>query len=147
MRVLFDQATPVPIRTFLIGHTVRTAAQQHWDTLKNGDLLSAAEAAGFEVFLTTDKNMRYQQNLADRTIAVVVIGVQQWPALQPHVALVVAAVNVAMPGSFTEWIFRLTDRRWATTRPHSATASRWVRSGGALFTDSAGPQGGTCGSR
>ena len=85
MRVLFDQATPVPIRTFLTGHTVRTAAQQHWDTLKNGDLLSAAEAAGFEVFLTTDKNMRYQQNLADRTIAVVVIGVQQWPALQPHV--------------------------------------------------------------
>ena len=102
MRVLFDQATPVPIRTFLIGHTVRTAAQQHWDTLKNGDLLSAAEAAGFEVFLTTDKNMRHQQNLAGRTIAVVVIGVQQWPALEPHVALVVAAVNVAMPGSFTE---------------------------------------------
>ena len=102
MRVLFDQATPVPIRTFLIGHTVRTAAQQHWDTLKNGDLLSAAEAAGFEVFLTTDKNMRYQQNLAGRTIAVVVIGVQQWPALEPHVALVVAAVNVAMPGGFTE---------------------------------------------
>ena len=100
MRVLFDQATPVPIRTFLIGHTVRTAAQQHWDTLKNGDLLSAAEAAGFEVFLTTDKNMRYQQNLAGRTI--VVIGVQQWPALEPHVALVVAAVNVAMPGGFTE---------------------------------------------
>ena len=64
--------------------------------------MSAAEAAGFEVFLTTDKNMRYQQNLAGRTIAVVVIGVQQWPALEPHVALVVAAVNVAMPGSFTE---------------------------------------------
>ena len=68
MRVLFDQATPVPIRTFLIGHTVRTAAQQRWDTLKNGDLLSAAEDAGFEVVLTTDKNMPYQQNLAGRTI-------------------------------------------------------------------------------
>ena len=46
MRVLFDQATPVPIREFLIGHTVRTAAQEHWDTLKNGDLLTAAEHAG-----------------------------------------------------------------------------------------------------
>ncbi len=102
MRVLFDQATPVPIRPFLVGHTARTAAQQHWDTLKNGDLLTAAEHAGFEVFLTTDKNMRYQQNMAGRTIAVVVIGVQQWPALQPHVALVVAAVNAAAPGSFTE---------------------------------------------
>ena len=102
MRVLFDQATPVPIRTFLIGHTVRTAAQQHWDTLKNGELLAAAEDAGFEVFLTTDKNMRSQQNMTGRTMAVVVIGVQQWPALQPHVALVVAAVNAATPGSFTE---------------------------------------------
>ena len=102
MRVLFDQATPVPIRKFLIGHTVRTAAQEQWDTLKNGDLLTAAEHAGFEVFLTTDKNMRDQQNMARRTIAVVVIGVQQWPALEPHVALVVAAVNAATPGSLTE---------------------------------------------
>src|ERR1700730_14715812 len=55
-----------------------------------------------EVLLTTDKNMRYQQNMAGRTIAVVVIGLQQWPALQPHVALVVAAVNAATPGSLTE---------------------------------------------
>ncbi len=102
MRVLFDQATPVPIRNFLIGHMVSTAAQQHWDTLKNGDLLTAAELAGFEVFLTTDKNMRYQQNMAGRSIAVVVIGLQQWPALQPHVALIVAAVNAAMPGAFVE---------------------------------------------
>ncbi len=98
MRVLFDQATPVPIRTFLVGHAVRTAAQQQWDTLKNGDLLTAAEHDGFEVLLTTDKNMRYQQNMAGRTIAIVVIGVQQWPALEPHVALVVAAVNAATPG-------------------------------------------------
>ena len=77
MRVLFDQATPVPIREFLVGHTVHTAAQQHWDTLKNGELLTVAEHAGFEVFLTTDKNMQYQTNMAGRTIAVVVIGVQQ----------------------------------------------------------------------
>ena len=89
MRVLLDQATPVQIRKFLIGHTVRTAAQEHWNTLKNGELLTAAEEAGFAVLLTTDKNMQYQQNMAGRAIAVVVIGVQQWPALQPHVALVV----------------------------------------------------------
>jgi len=61
-----------------------------------------AEEAGFEVLLTTDKNLRYQQNMAGRTIAVVVIGVQQWPALEPHVALVVTAVNGATPGSFIE---------------------------------------------
>jgi hypothetical protein len=102
MRVLFDQATAVPSRTFLIGHTVRTAAQQHWDKLTNGELSNVAEESGCEVLLTTDKNMRYQQNMTGRTIAVVVIGVQQWPALQPHVARVVTAVNAATPGSFTE---------------------------------------------
>jgi hypothetical protein len=102
MRVLFDQGTPVPIRRFLVGHAVSTAAQERLDTLKNGDLLTVAEQAGFEVLLTTDKNMRYQQHLVGRAIAVVVIGVQQWPALQPHVALVAAAVNAATPGSYTE---------------------------------------------
>ena len=63
MRVLFDQATPVPIRPHLEGHAVRTAAQQGWDTLKNGDLLAAAEAAGFDLVLTTDKNMRFSRTL------------------------------------------------------------------------------------
>jgi hypothetical protein len=102
MRVLFDQATPVPIRTYLKGHDVRTAAQQGWDTLKNGELLTAAEADGFDVLLTTDKNMRYQQNLVGRRIAVVVLGLQQWPSLRPHVQLVVEAVNGAVPGSYIE---------------------------------------------
>ena len=84
MRVLFDQATPVPLRPFLQGHTVRTAAQEKWDRLRNGELLNAAEAAGFDVLLTTDKNMRYQQNLAGRKIAIVVLSRQQWPELQAH---------------------------------------------------------------
>ena len=99
MRVLFDQATPVPIRPYLAGHDVHTAAQQGWDRLKNGELLAAAEADGFDVLLTTDKNMRYQQNLAGRKIALVVLGRQQWPSLQPYVQLVVEAVNAALPGS------------------------------------------------
>jgi hypothetical protein len=68
MRVLFDQATPTPIRLFLEGHTVRTAAHEGWDRFQNGELLAAAEAAAFDVLLTTDKNMRYQQNLAGRKI-------------------------------------------------------------------------------
>ena len=58
MRVLFDQATPVPIRKFLIGHTVRTAAQQHWDTLKNGDLLTVAEHGGFEATISRGSRRR-----------------------------------------------------------------------------------------
>jgi hypothetical protein len=102
MLVLFDQATPVPIRPWLEGHTVRTAFQQGWDKLKNGELLSAAEQAGFDVFLTTDKNIRYQQNLENRKIAVVVLGQQQWPHVRPHIQSVVTAVNAAFPGSFAE---------------------------------------------
>ncbi len=102
MRILFDQATPLPIRPYLKGHHVRTAAQQGWDKLKNGELLVAAEADGFDVLLTTDKNIRYQQNLAGRRIAVVILGVQQWPSLRPHVQLVADAVNAAVPGGYTE---------------------------------------------
>jgi predicted nuclease of predicted toxin-antitoxin system len=102
MRILFDQATPVPIRAYLDQHEVRTASQQGWDTLKNGDLLTAAEAAGFDVLLTTDKNLRYQQNLAGRKIAVVILRRQQWPQLRPHVQRVVDAINVAVVGSYLE---------------------------------------------
>jgi len=102
MLIIFDQATPVPIRPYLEGHTVRTAAQQGWDKLSNGDLLTAAEDAGFDLLLTTDKNMRYQQNLAGRKIAIVVLGQQQWPQLRPHFEHVIEAVNTATLGSFTE---------------------------------------------
>ena len=77
MKILFDQGTPVPIRRFLEGHEIRTAAQEHWDTLRNGDLLEAAEACGFDLLLTTDKNLRYQQNLKGRRIAIIVLGKQQ----------------------------------------------------------------------
>ncbi|MGA2588494.1 MAG: hypothetical protein ABSH32_01140 [Bryobacteraceae bacterium] len=102
MRILFDQATPVPIRQYLEGHTVRTAAQQGWDRLGNGGLLTAAEEAGFDLLLTTDKNMRYQRNLTGRKIAIVAIGQQQWPQLRLHIARVVEAVNAATPGSYVE---------------------------------------------
>ncbi len=102
MLVLFDQGTPVPIRKFLTGHVVQTTAQRGWDELKNGELLKAAEAAGFEVFLTPDKNIRFQQNLAMRGIAVVVLGNPQWPVLRRHVDRVVAAVKAARPGTYVE---------------------------------------------
>ena len=102
MLVLFDQATQVPIRPYLKGHTVRTAFQQGWDKLKNGELLAAEEQTGFELFFTTDKNMQYQQNIAHRKIAIVVIDQQQWPKLRPHIQSVVDAVHAAKPGSFAE---------------------------------------------
>src|ERR1019366_932576 len=102
MLIIFDQATPVPIRPYLEGHTVRTAAQQGWDRLRNGDLLTAAEKAGFDLLLTTDKNMRYQQNPAGRRIAIVVLSQQQWPRLRLHIQRVIEAVNAATPGSYAE---------------------------------------------
>jgi hypothetical protein len=102
MRIIFDQATPVPIRPYLTGHLVRTAAQEGWDRLRNGDLLTVAERSGFDLLLTTDRNMRYKQNLAGRTIALVVLGKQQWPQLRPFIQRVVEAVNAAKPGSYVE---------------------------------------------
>jgi hypothetical protein len=98
----FRPRHPAPLHSFLTGHTVREAKAQGWDTFKNGDLLAAADAAGFDVLVTTDKNMRYQQNLTGRTIAIVVLGHAQWPVLRMHGAHVVAAVAAATPGSFVE---------------------------------------------
>lgn len=79
---------------------MKTAAEQGWSTLSNGNLLNAAEAAGFEVLVTTDKNFPHQQNLQGRKIAIVVIGNQRWPVLRVHVQSVVDAVNAALPGSY-----------------------------------------------
>ena len=102
MLVLFDQSTPAPLRLYLKAHTVTEARERGWERLTNGDLLNVAEAAGFEVFVTADKNLRYQQNLASRKIAIVVIGNAQWRVLRNHVDLVVSAVDAATPGSYTE---------------------------------------------
>jgi predicted nuclease of predicted toxin-antitoxin system len=102
MRILFDQATPVPLRAYLTHHSVSTASQQGWSALKNGELLTAAEEAGFDVLLTTDRNMRYQQNLAGRKIAVVILSSQQWPELRRHANRVVEVLDSASPGSYLE---------------------------------------------
>jgi hypothetical protein len=102
MLVLFDQSTPAPLRFYLKGHTVTEARERGWDRLVNGDLLDVAEAAACEVFLTADKNLRYQQNLTGRQIAIVVIGNAQWRVLRHYVERVVSAVNGATPGSYVE---------------------------------------------
>ncbi len=73
-----------------------------WDRLTNGELLAAAEEARFEVLVTTDKNLRYQQSLEGRRIAVVILGKQQWPDVRPCIERVVEAVNSVVAGGFTE---------------------------------------------
>jgi hypothetical protein len=103
MLVLFDNGTPRTLARYLIGHhTVTEARARGWDKLGNGELLTAAEAAGFEVLVTTDRNLRYQQNLAERKIAFVVLGQGRWSVIKRHIGEVVAAINAARPGSYTE---------------------------------------------
>ncbi|MGD0824660.1 MAG: DUF5615 family PIN-like protein [Terriglobales bacterium] len=107
MRILFDQGTPAPLIPFLEGHAVTKAKDAGWDKLVNGELLKAAEEAGFAVLLTTDKNMAAQQNLQGRTIAIIVLGNSQWRIVQRHVRKIAAAVNAARPGSYSEVDIRL----------------------------------------
>jgi hypothetical protein len=102
MRILFDQGTPAPLIPFLEGHTVTQAKDLGWDRLVNGELLKAAEEAGFEVLLTTDKNIAAQQNLKSRTIAIIVLGNSQWRIVQRHIRRIAAAVKAAAPGSYSE---------------------------------------------
>jgi hypothetical protein len=83
-------------------HVVVEVTERGWGRLDNGALLDAAEAAGFELLVTADKNLRYQQNLAGRKIAIVVLGNAQWPVLRRYVDRVVAALNAAATGSYTE---------------------------------------------
>ena len=102
MKILFDNGTPNPIARSLIGHQVAFARQIGWHELKNGELLQQAEDAGYELLLTSDKNLRYQQNLSARRIAVLVLGNQQWPDVSLHLERIAAAVNSATPGSYLE---------------------------------------------
>ena len=102
MRVLFDQGTPVPLRDFLARHEVTTAYERAWSQLNNGELLNAAEEAALDVPVTTDLNLRHQQNLTGRRIAVVVLSTPSWPRIQRVIDRVVCAVDAARPGTYTE---------------------------------------------
>jgi uncharacterized protein (DUF433 family) len=102
LKVLFDQGTPAPLRRALTAHVVETAYERGWSELQNGALVSAAEEADFEVFVTTDKNLKYQQNLAERRLAIVVLLSTSWPRIQNVLPSVVAAVADASPGSYQE---------------------------------------------
>ena len=102
MRILFDNGTPRALARFLSGHAVEEARARGWEELTNGDLIEVAEQAGFEVLLTTDKNIRHQQNLKARTIALVVLQHSQWPMVKLVADAIVAAVNAARPGSYAE---------------------------------------------
>lgn len=102
MRVLFDQGTPAPLRQHLPDHRVESAFERGWSTLSNGDLIAIAESEGFDVFVTTDRNLRYQQNLSGRRLAIVVLASTSWPRLQRVVSRIAVAVSQAQAGSYVE---------------------------------------------
>ena len=103
MLILFDHGAPRGLARALPGHTVITAKARGWDRLSNGALLNAAEAAAIDLLLTTDRRIRYQQNLTGRKIALVVLtGTTKWSHVRLHLERVAAQVNAATPGSYAE---------------------------------------------
>jgi tRNA G18 (ribose-2'-O)-methylase SpoU len=102
MRILFDQGTPRGMAAVLRGHQVTQARKLGWERISNGELLKLAEGAGFDLLLTTDKQIRYQQNLKGRKIAIVVLGQSPWGLVQLHLERIAVAVNAATPGSYAE---------------------------------------------
>ncbi len=102
MRILFDQGTPVPLRRFLNTHQVETVFERGWSTLKNGELLARCEEEGFEVFVTTDKNLSNQQTLSGRKMAIVVLSSTSWPRIQSALVPINQAIETSLPGSVSE---------------------------------------------
>jgi len=102
MRILFDHGTPGGIASSLSGHDVTEAIELKWDRISNGDLLKLAEAAGFDLLLTTDKRIRYQQNLTNRKIAILVLGNSTWRFVRLYLDRIASAVNEVSPGSYGE---------------------------------------------
>lgn len=101
MRVLFDQGTPVPLRGFLIGHEVVTAFEAGWSEISNGDLLEKA-GKEFDVLVTTDKQLKYQQDLANRRIAILVLPYASWIRLRAQAEKIARTVMAMQPGSYEE---------------------------------------------
>jgi predicted nuclease of predicted toxin-antitoxin system len=105
VKILFDQGTPVPLRRLLSAHEVATTYERNWGEKQNGDLLRAAEAEGFEAIVTTDQNLRYQQNLRERRLAVLVLMTTDWRTIRLHTDYVVSAVGALRPGDYRELPF------------------------------------------
>jgi hypothetical protein len=101
-RVLLDHSVPEGVRGLLPGHDVSTTRDKGWSRLANGALLTAAERAGFEVFVTGDRNIRFQQALAGRQLALVVLGANVWPIVRNYGDRIAQAVDQVRPGAYLE---------------------------------------------
>lgn len=105
VKVLFDQGTPVPLRRLVPGHEVRTAYEMGWSALLNGELLKAAEAEGFDAIVTTDKNMRHQQDIARLRLGILVLPTTDWSKIRPNAPRVAEALGRLRPGAADEVTF------------------------------------------
>jgi hypothetical protein len=104
MKVLFDQGTPVPLRRYLHPHDVDTATERGWSQLQNGDLLDHAEASQYDAFITTDMNLRYQQNLSKRVIRILVLSTTSWPRIRNQVEDIKKALDDLKEGGYVELV-------------------------------------------
>ena len=102
MKILFDQGTPRPLREHLHEHSVDTAAERGWSGLGNGDLIEEAERENYEVLITADQNMRYQQNLTDRRLAIVVLLSTAWPYVQLRIEEIRTVLDEIRSGELRE---------------------------------------------
>jgi predicted nuclease of predicted toxin-antitoxin system len=102
VKVLFDQNVPRDLVRYLSAHEVTRSAELGWQELKNGDLLDEAQDKGFEVMVTADRNLAYQQNLDNRRVAIVVLPSGNWPAVKAQIIEVVQAIDESEPGGFKE---------------------------------------------
>lgn len=105
MKILFDQGTPAPLRHCLRDHEITTAFERGWQELKNGELLSTAEGEGFAAIITTDKNLRYQQNLATRRLSIVVLMTTDWRLIRQYTDHISKALTGLTTGSYIELLF------------------------------------------
>jgi hypothetical protein len=112
LRILFDKNVPIGVRHFLSGHEVRTVMELDWPPkLQNGELLRAAEAEAFDVLITCDQNIAYQQNLTSRKLALAVLGSNIWPIVSNYRDSIAAKVDTASPGSYAFVVMPLPAKR------------------------------------
>ncbi len=103
MLILFDHGTPRGLSRTLSEHKIITAQSRGWDRITNGELRKAAEMASVDLLLTTDRRIRYQQNLTERRIAIVVLtGTTKWSRVRLHLARIASVVNTAAAASYAE---------------------------------------------
>ena len=101
MRILFDQGTPLPLRRFLTQHEVSTAYRLGWSKLSNGELLAACEGK-FDLLITTDKNLKYQQQLKDRSVGILILPTTNWAELKLMVESIARKVDQMKPGEYLD---------------------------------------------